>query len=730
MLIDEFQDSNEAQIKLMHLLVDNPNIEKPNVMVVGDPNQTIYGFNGAMLDNTTDFQRFYADHLTTVDLLLNYRSSQTILDDARQVITPYSDFHPALSAKNEPKNTTVTYTTYATEADQAVTICQEAKAIFKQNKTDTVVVLARGHKSLSYLAQYLIQSGLTVNYEQSIDIRTTSCNQLITTTLELVQAIITGDRQASDYQLSVLLRHPAFELDPEVTWKLALASNRKSTWLEQATKNEATKPIVDWVHQLVSIASSQSLHVLIEQLLSLEFSAGKTLYKKLYKGETSEKNILEAQSTRQLMELAKQYAQTEQVSLAAFLGMISGTSDKLFRFSPSTGHYEHAVTLMTVHGAKGLEFDHVFIIDSDEGNWKPKAPRYPTPLSLPIHINLDTPSDYARLMYVAMTRAKQGLRLSYVSRIDSKTTALPAEQLAHIVFKEAAPADNAQLAMSEIAQIVTVHPRPKTMSEILSDKLANYSLSATHLTNFLDLSKQQLDTFVEDCLIKFPQPASEILAHGNAMHAAMELAQIQTTNSSFDLAAIKRLYERKLMDEDLDSIITKRLTDRAHKQLDVLFGDIGIALDPTSKPEQGYSATTKSGLSMYGKIDRIDTIDDHTIRIVDYKTGKVLTNPASKSQDTLLRQWRHRLQLGFYVLLIKQQKGFATKHIQTQIIQLDATSADHLYLDYQFDPAELARIEQLALAVYKRIKTLDIPNTTTYDPTLKGITDFETYLLK
>jgi RecB family exonuclease len=133
---------------------------------------------------------------------------------------------------------------------------------------------------------------------------------------------------------------------------------------------------------------------------------------------------------------------------------------------------------------------------------------------------------------------------------------------------------------------------------------------------------------------------------------------------------------------------------------------------------------------MYGKIDRIDTIDDQTIRIVDYKTGKVLTNPDSKSQDTLLRQWRHRLQLGFYVLLIKQQKSFATKRIQTQIIQLDATSADHLYLDYEFDDAELARIEQLALAVYKRIKTLDIPDVTTYDPTLKGITAFETYLLK
>jgi len=47
------------------------------------------------------------------------------------------------------------------------------------------------------------------------------------------------------------------------------------------------------------------------------------------------------------------------------------------------------VTLMSIHGAKGLEFDHVFVIDTDEGSWKPKAARYPVPISLPIHTNLD-----------------------------------------------------------------------------------------------------------------------------------------------------------------------------------------------------------------------------------------------------------------------------------------------------------------------------------------------------
>jgi ATP-dependent exoDNAse (exonuclease V) beta subunit len=268
------------------------------------------------------------------------------------------------------------------------------------------------------------------------------------------------------------------------------------------------------------------------------------------------------------------------------------------------------------------------------------------------------------------------------------------------------------------------------MHELLSDKLAAYSLNATHLTNFLDLSRKGMETFIEENLIGFPQPASDVLANGNAMHAAMELAQIQTTNGKLDLAAIKRLYNHKLGEENLTSTVLERLTSRAYKQLDALFGEIGLKFSPHSKPEQSYSASTAAGLSLYGKIDRVDTINDNTIRIVDYKTGKPITNPASKAQDVLLKQWRHRLQLGFYILLIRQQKLYRGKQIQAQIIQLDATASDHLCLNYEFDEQGLIRIEQLALAVFKHIKALDIPHVSAFEPNLKGIADFEDYLLK
>ena len=85
--------------------------------------------------------------------------------------------------------------------------------------------------------------------------------------------------------------------------------------------------------------------------------------------------------------------------------------------------------------------------------------------------------------------------------------------------------------------------------------------------------------------------------------------------------------------------------------------------------------------------------------------------------------------MGFYILLLKQQKAYAHKRIEAQIIQLDATAPEQLVLNYTFDEDELRDIERLALSVYKRIKSLDIPDVTSFEPTLSGIRDFEAWLL-
>lgn len=729
LLVDEFQDSNEAQIKLLHLMADNPHVEQPNVMVVGDPNQTIYGFNGAMLDNTTDFQQFYESSLVTIDLTQNYRSSQLILDESRSVISPYTTFQPELQAESEPSNTAVNYTMYQGQTEQAAGVSRAISRLLEADPDSSIAVLARGHTSLTLLARSLASHDISVNYDRSIDIRNAACNQLIITVLTLVQAITVGDRTSCDHALSELLRHPAIGLPAEAVWRVALLTNRNTSWLDVVAADNATSGIVDWANHLVSTHASQPLHVVFEQLLAEPFAPGKTIYQEFFSAETTEQLLVEAQAVKQLIEIAKQYAQNEQVSLDSFLTMLRETDDKLFMFSPSTGQYAHAVTLMSVHAAKGLEFEHVFVVDVDEASWKPKSARYPTPLSLPIHVNLDTPADYARLLYVAMTRAKQSLHVSYVARVDAKNTALPAEQLSSKQFTPASESTMTDLILTETAQLMPYTPRPKRMAELLSEALQAYRLSATALTHFLDLSREGMDTFIEEQLLRLPQPTSEALAHGNAMHAAMELAQIQATNHKRDIAAIKRLYRHKIQEESLTNTVIDRLVSRAELQIDRVLDEFGLQLDPTSLPEQSFSAITSSGMSMYGKIDRIDTIDDDTVRIVDYKTGKPITNPASKSHDVLLKQWRHKLQLGFYTLLLRQQKPYKSKKITAQIIQLDATAPDHLILNYEFDERDLQRIEDLAEKVYDRIVKLNIPDVTGYPPTLSGIEKFENELI-
>jgi len=729
LLIDEFQDSNQAQITLAHLLTDNPSIDAPNIMVVGDPNQTIYGFNGAVLDNIDQFQQFYGESLFTINLVENYRSTQTILDNAKEIIDPHTSYRPELVA-NKPDGASVQYTSYATQNDQAIAVGKSAIDILTKHPDHTVAVLGRGHNSLSFIARYLHDKQVTVNYEQVIDIRTTGANQLILNIARLLQAMRRGDKKTCNYQLSLLLQHEVFAIDANVLWQIATTANKSRDWVEACLAEPSTKSIIDWLRTLVRTATSEPINSLIEQLLSTEYAVEKTLYNQLFVYDDPEKTIIETQAITRLIDIAKQYAQLDRVGVDELVSITeSNVQTRLFSFSPNVGRHSHAVNLMSVHAAKGLEFDHVIIVDADDKNWKPSATRYPVPLSLDIHVGLETTADYARLMYVAMTRAKQTLAVSYVQGQEGETRALQAEQLTAIDFTPAPPASNEDFAQTTISEVIFPRPARKTMHELLDTQLTNFKLSPTALTNFLDLTRGGPVNFIEHNLLKLPEPASTTLIHGNAMHSAMELAQIQTNNAKRDLAAIKRLYAKKVEAEGLPNQTAERLIGRGEAQLETLFEQYRISLEPTSLSEQGLSVILADNTPLYGKVDRLDTIDDQRLRVVDYKTGKPLLTLTSKSEANLIKMWRHNLQLGFYILLLKHTKRYAGKEYASQIIQLDANDAEHLYLDYTINESEVDRIEQLAGAVYKRITALDMPDISRYDPTLRGILAFEQDLL-
>jgi DNA helicase-2/ATP-dependent DNA helicase PcrA len=729
LLIDEFQDSNHAQITLAHLLTDNPAIQNPNIMVVGDPNQTIYGFNGAVLDNIDRFQQFYGDAITTVNLVENYRSTQTILDNAKHIIDPYSSYQPVLSA-NIPDGESVQYNAYATPNDQAIAVGDFARKILSKHPDQSVAILGRGHASLSFIARYLHEKQVPVNYEQVIDLRTTKSNTLILNIVRLLQAMTRGDKQTCNNQLSILLQHNVFNIDATTLWKIATSSHKTRDWLMTAHKEPATKPIIDWLQTLVRISASEPINSVIEQILSSQFGEDKTLLSQLFVSDDPEITIVEAQSTSKLIEIAKQYSQLERIGIDELVALTdSDTQTRLFSFSPNVGRHSQAVNLMSVHAAKGLEFDHVLIVDGDDKNWKPSSNRYPIPVSLDIHVGLETAADYARLLYVAMTRAKRTLSVSYVHGMEGETKRLPAEQLTGIKFNPVKPASNEDFAQTAVSEVLFPRPLPKTMHELLETQLTNFKLSPTALTSFLDLNRGGPAHFIEHNLLKLPEPASTTLIHGNAMHSAMELAQIQVNNNRQDLDAIKRLYAKKVHAEGLPNQATDRLVSKGEAQLDTLFNEFSLSLETTSMSEQGLSIILQDNTPLYGKIDRLDVIDDKTLRVVDYKTGNPLLTMNSKSEQNRIKMWRHNLQLGFYMLLLTYTKRYSNKKYLAQIIQLDAGSQDHLFLDYQIDESELVRIEKLATAVYKHIVALDMPDISSYGDNFEGIRAFEQDLI-
>jgi DNA helicase-2/ATP-dependent DNA helicase PcrA len=173
-MIDEFQDTNPAQLRLAHLVADHHSANgKPNLMVVGDDDQSIYKFNGADLNNMLGFRRSYPSAKIII-LTDNYRSSQAVLDSAKLVIeqaqTRLITSDPSLSknllAKNPPKQAgRVRAVSYASRELQLSEIARDIKSNYKANVT--IAVLARGHDSLRRMASLLQTLKVPVRYEQA-----------------------------------------------------------------------------------------------------------------------------------------------------------------------------------------------------------------------------------------------------------------------------------------------------------------------------------------------------------------------------------------------------------------------------------------------------------------------------------------------------------------------------------------------------------------------------------
>ena len=764
-MVDEFQDTNLAQLRLLFNLTEN---ESSNVMAVGDDDQAIYSFQGADLSNIHSFRRQYNDP-TIIPLIDNYRSAPAVLEVARHVITQgedrmentIDDLSKELTPHRPADKSQVLYQTYSSRAAERQAIAEAVAGQIKSGVAPRdIAIMARRHNELVDLLPYLAAAGVAVNYERRDNAIEHPLVIVIEQLLSTIHALHSNKHDIADSQLPRIIAHPAFGYSPSDIYRLSLKAWRdRTTWLDVMQSMPVFKPFADWLLARESASATEPLERQIDAVIgSIEVEEGtedqykSPLYDYFFSEQarqTSPDVYLSAlEALRTIRDRVREHYQSSSPGIAEFLDFIElhrslGTSLMTVRHRANS--LEGHVNLMTVHKAKGLEFNHVYLTGMIDSAWGERVRSRSRLIGYPANLALapagDSYDERIRLAYVALTRARQTLTISLATDEATNRPQLPASFLTGLSI---AP-DHLDSA-DDIAQLETiaeldwrghlVRPMTSDMQQLLAPILEQYKLSATHLGNFLDVSRGGPDHFLLSNLLRFPSAKSANAEYGTAMHATLQRAHdhIRATGERRAIEDIIGDFERLLAEghlspSDQDQYL-RRGIDALGAFLDAKYSSFNE--QQSTELNLGNQGIQLGEAKLAGKLDLVD-IDptNKTIRVTDYKTGKASRDWKGSTDYAKMSLHRYRQQLMFYQLLVQNSRDYSQYDFSGGVLQFvePAPNGDILALEQSFSDEELSEFTELIQAVWRAIMALDMPDVSNYPANIDGIRQFEADLI-
>lgn len=765
-MVDEFQDTNKAQLRILQALGDNPVHEgRPNIMVVGDDDQAIYAFQGAESSNMTSFLKLYPAEV--IPLVDNYRSSSEILTASKTIAEQITDrissqleITKELSAHapNTAKATT-SHTTFSSELAQYSWIADDiAKKISQGVLPQDIAIIAPRHRYLERLMPYIAETKVPVAYERRENILDAPLIRQLVTMARLIVAIQNNDHLGVDAYLSEVLSYDFWKLPNDLLIQTSTDIYKKHThWLTYCV-SEANPSITEITNWVVSVAHGSAVepmeHVLDELIGPAEETEAfhspirRSLFTSGALETETEAYLTLLGQLSSLRQRLRQWKPDRLLLISDFVDFVALHEQAQIKIIDENPHTQttNAVQVMTVYKAKGLEFGHVYIINAQDEIWGPTArsqhSKISLPKNLPIAPNSDGDNDKLRLLFVALTRAKHTIHItSYKQTMDNKLSpslsyfAETESQMLHPMFvpiESPRPSTVAAVAILStdwayrFRQVIADKP---TLFEPL---LAEYKLSVTHLNNFLDITRGGPDYFFTRNLLRFPEAPSPAAAYGDAVHKTIQWAhgELRKHGSLPKDAAINEQFADTLTRKHLRPTDTKRLLQRGHKALMKYFKERGDDLLASDLIERGFNneGVLIGEARLSGKIDKL-RIKEGSAIVTDFKTGKPAVSWQGKDQNERMKLHRYRQQLLFYKLLIEGSASYQGKvAMHTGIIDfVEANEQGALATALVAEPtsAEMEEFISLIAAVWKHIMNLDFPNTNDYSQNLKGLLQFE-----
>ena len=784
-LLDEYQDTNAAQAKLVQLLTENPvNEGRPNVMAVGDDDQAIYAFQGAQYSNMVDFYRAYRD-TQVVNLTENYRSHHDILHVAHEVAdqigarltTHFENMSKLLAAANGSlKSSHITRQEFLSDVAQYDGIAKQIAALIKKGISPSeIAVLAPRHKQLEPLVPYLNELDIPVRYEKREDILQAPVVRELIAMSQLVLALQSGNEAAASNLWAEILSFDFWQLPTSDIWKLSWQvadSHGELSWSKALLDNAKFREPALLFLTLAHRSETETLETMLDYLIGTlepetheaDLSHAHSPLREYYTSAEMQKlhpdifyQTLSHLSVLRAKLRDHQATQEQPLTLQDFIDFVALYQAADVRMTNTSPYNQNkdAVQLMTVFKAKGLEFEHVFLPSLQDDVWGETSRASSNKLTLPANL---APIRHAgvsederlRILFVAITRAKVGLHLtSFQQKYSGQTT----KRLKYMLEEEQGDGQFRSRILPEKSQHI-VHAAEEVpgldtletnwrarhwqglaelqLRDLLQERLENYQLSPTHLGTFTDMIYGGPEAFFYNTLLRFPQAPTVDGQFGNAIHETLEWLQIQLNQQGSlppESAALK-YFDAAMKRKKLAASQTDQLCERGEHALKSYLKVRGNIFKPGDKAETNFrnEGVLIGDVHMAGKVDKMEIdAEKHIITVVDYKTGKPFDRWGS---DAKLHKYKR--QLYCYKLLIENSrtyKGYKVEQGRLEFIEPDQNGKIY-WLDLTFNEKELAETKQLLAAMWAIVKTLNFPDTANYPPTLTGIREFESDLIE
>ena len=651
-LVDEYQDTNSSQNKIIDLLGNY--YDKPNIFVVGDDDQSIFRFQGASIENIYNFYQKY--NPVKIVLRNNYRSHKLILDSSQNVISHnknrianlITDIDKSLIANKEYDPDPVNLIVLNSNIEEDYYVAQKISNLIKSGESlKDIAILLRKNRDADELVKMLSAFGIKFFLPSDSNVLK---NPFIIQIIKLLEFIQNPNSSVHAYHV---LAAPFIRLNSLDLLKILKTKTKLSDLvfdqekINQLEISQKSKTIISKFGQ--KIAKSRT---------DLEIFSPEKVYNRILKRFRILKYLLSKNDIESLNQVhvfyqsLKNSVTQKDLSLKEFLSRINLYIDNNISISSPSISYDSSdsIKILTVHGAKGLEFNHVFIYRLLEDSWEKQ--RELNKLRLPFgilksEITKSIEDDYEedrRLFYVALTRARKQIYLSYsqykengknqnasvfISEIDNQL-------IENIKFNDK---ENALKTYYQFANIF--NDLKPDLSQYLKDYLVNkYKFNVSHLNSYLRCPL----CFYYKTILRIPQNKEKYSSFGTAIHAA--LSGFYLKNS---IKEVLEMFQQSLKNERLPKSDYLWCQELGKKILNDYYDQYKDSIKDGNVCEHNFANDNivYKNIPLTGKIDLIERVDNKKVNVIDFKTGNV----DNKSKD-LSPEGGYYRQIVFYKLLL------------------------------------------------------------------------------